>query len=138
MAFKDLCHNFDYGLSIIGADITATTTGEAIDLTGITDVMVLISVGNVAIADASNLFTFTVTECATAAGTYVAADASQYDTSDSWDRIINATTEEETIYAFNFFPTSRYMRVVATETGTFNGIIGAVVLKYGRHEPESA
>jgi len=138
MAFKDLCHNFDYGLSIIGADHTATATGEEIDLLGITDVMVLISVGNVAIADASNLFTFTVTECATSGGTFVAAGTTQYSTSDSWDRIINATTEEEDIYAFNFFPTKRYIKVVATETGTAQAIFSANVIKYGRHQPESA
>ena len=99
MAFKDLCHNFDYGLSIVGASITATTTGEVIDLTGITDVMVLVSVGAVATADVSNYQTFTVTECATVAGTYVAADASQYSTSDSWDRLINDVLEADTIYA---------------------------------------
>jgi len=138
MAFKDLCHNFDYGLSIAGASITATTTGDAIDLNGITDVMVLVSVGAVATADASNYQTFTVTECATAAGTYVAAGTSQYSTSDSWDRIINATTEENDIYAFNFFPTERYIRVVATETGTTEAIFSANVIKYGRHQPESA
>jgi len=139
MAFKDLCHNFDYGLSIVpAATLTATTTGEAIDLNGITDVMVVVPVGVIATADASNLFTFTVTECATADGTYAAAETTQYSTSDSWDRILNATTEGSDIYAFNFFPTLRYIRVVATETGTASAFFSASVLKYGRHQPESA
>lgn len=140
MAYKDYAVNFDRGDSIVPADYTATETGDVITLLGITDVWCVVQAGVVAIADASNLFTFTVTQCETVAGTYVAADASQYGVADSWDRIINLTTEGSRSYAFNFYPKPGFMfiRLVATETGTAQAIFGGTFLKYGRHQPESA
>jgi len=140
MGYKDYAVNFDRGDSIVPAAITATTTGSEITLAGITDVWCVVQVGVIAAADASNLMTFTVTQCATTGGTFVAADAAQYGVADSWDRILNAVAEGSQSYAFNFYPKPGYgfIKLVATETGTFDGIFGGTFLKYGRHQPESA
>lgn len=139
---QDIARDFDYGLSIVPVDHTATVTGEEISLVGVLDplVAVAVDVGAVAIADASNYFTFTVTQATATGGTFVAADSVQYDPVDDWDRIINATTEGSTYYVFNFRlkPNYDFIKVVATETATAQATFGAVVWKKKRHNPASS
>lgn len=135
--YKDIVKDYDYKVSIASASITATTTGSEIDLQGAIDVKVLIPVGIVTTADATHYFTFTVTQCATSGGSFTAAATTQYHVADSWDRVINATTEGSALYAFQFKPTKRYMKVVATETSTGQAIFGAYVEFTKRHEPGS-
>lgn len=137
---KDKARNFDYLQSIAPAAITATTTGSEVSLVGVKDnVLILVDVGAISAADSSNYVTFTVTQATASGGSFSAAASGQYDTVDSWDRILNATTEGSAVYAMNFKPAKGYdyIKVVATETGTFNGIFGAHVLVDGRHQPES-
>jgi len=136
--YKDLVHNFDYIVGITPIDRTATVTGSEIDLLGAIDVLIIVSIGAVAIADATKLFTFTVTQCATSGGTFAAAATTQYMVADSWDRIINATTEADAVKAFQFKPTLRYIKVVATETGAAQATFGAVVVYNKRSQPASS
>jgi hypothetical protein len=137
---KDLVSNFDYTTAIEPASYTSTQTSSAIDLRGEKEVLVIVDVGAITTGEAGKYFTFTVTEGATSA----AADAvatTQYRVADSWDRILNDDDASEggQVYAFQFIPTERYMKVVATATGsTPSAVFGVSVLTTGRHQPQSS
>jgi len=133
--------------SIKAASITATETGEIVDMLGASSVMVIVPVGAVATADASHYFTFTFVTgtdaalgdaAAIASGSYMGAKDEDLNT---WDRIINSTAEADTCYSFGVNIDKvgeRWGRVLATETGTAEAIFGAiVVLCYNRHQPTS-
>ena len=139
MPFKDLARNFDYSQSIDPASYTATKTGDEVDLTSVDSALVVVNIGAVATADASNLFTFTLTQATASGGTFAAADSGQYDVVDSWDRLINATAEANDVKAFNFRPAKAkpYVKVVATETGTASAIFGATVIFTKTRQPAS-
>jgi hypothetical protein len=136
MGRKDIARQFDYFTSCAYADRTATITGSEVNITGAKEVLVLVYVVSNTTSDASNLFTFTVTEASATGGSFSAAASTAYDPVDSWDRLINATTETG-LYAFNFKPTQPYIKVVATETGTAQVAFSAHVLITGIHQPES-
>ena len=130
MSYSDMGRNIERAQSIAPAAITATTTGEEVDLSGVLDCMILVDVGVISAADANNYMTFTVTQATATGGSFSAADSAQYGAIDSWDLVLNATTEGSQTYAFNFFPKADYpiIKVVATETSTFDGIFGATAL----------
>ena len=122
--------------SIAPADRTASVTGSEVDCSLCPVVATIrVNVGTVTLADSSNLFKFTVTQCATSGGSFTDADSSQYDpvsptgSTTAWDRIINATTEGSKAYTFNFRMAADYpyIKVVATETGTAQAAFGACV-----------
>lgn len=135
---KDIARNLDSGLSISPASITATTIGSEVGVVGKGPhtVLLVVAIGAVASADASNYQTFTVNQCTESGGTFVAADADQYDWVEG-DGIINATTEADSVMTLNFRlkPGYDYLKAIATETGTTEAIFGAVFLKPGRHNP---
>lgn len=137
-AHDDLVHNFDLERAIDPASYTATKTGEEIALSG-GPVLVLVTVGAVAAADAENYVTFTVEQATATGGDFSAADSSQYKVADSWDRLINATTEGNAVYAFQFIPaaTYDYIKVVGTETGTTEAIYDVTVIQGGRTYPQT-
>ena len=122
--------------SINPADHTATIEGGEVDCTLCpVNCLVRVTVGAAAIADASKLFTFTIEQATATGGTFSAADAAQYDfvppagSSTDWDGIINATTEADEVYSFNFRMKRTYdfLKVVATETGAAQIIFGATI-----------
>jgi len=134
---QDIARNLDTGYSIPSASFTITETGDAVSLVGKgTSIMLLIPIGLVAVADSTNFITFTVTQCKTSDGTFVPADAIQYDWIEG-DGIINATTEGETCMTMNFRfkPGYDYIKAVGTVTSTVEAIYGAVFLKPGIHNP---
>ena len=135
---RNPAQNNEFACSIASASITATTTGNYVDILGADRVLIQIPVGVVSTADASNYITFTVTDgTTTTAGDAVAT--TQYIAADSWDMTINATTEGSAMYAFEFIPTpgKRYIKVVGTETGTTSAIYGAYVTFSKIHQPAS-
>jgi hypothetical protein len=133
----DNAGRFARGQSIDPASYTATKTGDEIDLSDAVDgsVWVVVNVGAVTTADATNLFTFTVTSASATGGSFSPEDSTAYTTVNSWDRLINATTEENTSYAFNLAHTNPFVKVVATETGAAEAIFGATVYYEKRHGP---
>jgi hypothetical protein len=139
MNYKDQAGQFDYSQSIDPADYTATKTGDEVDLTNAIEgsVMIVVNIGAVTTADATHYFTFTVTEASATGGSFSAADSTQYSTKDSWDRIVNATSEANAVKVFNFIPSEPFIKVVATETGTAQALFGATVLFKKRHQPAS-
>jgi len=137
---KDLVKNSKYQTAIEPAAYTTTQTSSAIDLRGATEVEVIVSVGAITTADANKYFTFTVTDGATSAAATAVA-ATQYRVADSWDRVLNDEDANEggQVYAFQFLPDSRYMKVVATATGTTPSMVfGVSVLTKKRHGPASS
>ena len=134
---KDLGRSLVVSQSIAPADHTATVTGSEVDCRKCPKRCVIqVTVGTATLADASNFFTFTVTQCATSGGTFTDADAGQYDfvaptgSTTAWDGILNATTEGSAVYSFNFNMkrTYDYLKVVATETATAQVIFGANII----------
>lgn len=138
---EDIMSNLDPGVSIPPASITATTTGDAVSLVGKGPITigVLVDVGAVATADATNFFTVSFIESDAVAGTYTAIASSRV----VWiegDGIINATTEADTPQTANIYLAvgKDFVKAVITETATAQAIMGVIFLKPGRHNPVSA
>lgn len=117
--------------SISPASITATTTGTAVDCYNAIECVAVIPVGTVTTADADNYVTFTISE-SDDNSSYAALDSTGYLQAEnmagtSWDRIINATTEGDNVYRFQFVPSKRYVKIVGTETGTTSAVYGGFV-----------
>ena len=91
-------------------------------------------------ADATNFFTLSFTECATSGGTYTAVPAAPVTTMDSWDKLINATTEaaEMHLVQVRLTPGMRYIKAVFTETGTAQAELWATFFFKKIHQPASA
>lgn len=129
---RDLGNNLMAFQSIAPASITATTTGSVVDLSGYESAMAVIGVGAVAAADATNYVTFKVQVGDESDGSDM-ADATMYAVKTSagatWDRLINATTEENQVYLIGFKTLGKkYARVVGTETLTTTAIYGATIV----------
>jgi len=126
-----------------GATKTATTSSETcVDISGAESAMVVVHAGVVATADASNYFTITVLgNNDGVAGTGTALAATEYldpkdGSGNTWDRLINATTEGSKTYQFGVKNSAgwRYLFVRATETGTASAFLSAdIVLGNVRH-----
>lgn len=130
----DLGSNVGVGISILGgATITATTTGETIDLAGFNSACAVLGVGAVATADGLNYFTFTIqvgdasdmSDAASATITRAITDAGA-----TWDRLINAATEANNAYLIGFNTGGkRYCRIVMTATGMASACVTGVIVK---------
>lgn len=126
----DSARNLKEQLSIPIAQYTGTTTGTAVSILGCgPSVDIVIRTGTIAAADASNYMTITVTQGTTNAAAD-AVDSTQYDVTNGWDRLINATTENDATYRINFIvkPDYDWLKIVATKTaGTVDIVLGAWV-----------
>jgi len=126
----DLASNIIPKKSITALDRTATVTGSIVDLKDYKAASVMVCIGAVAIADASNYFTFTI-EVGDDSGLSDAAEVSSYEVSKlaagtTWDRKVNATGEADDVALVGFNAGGkRYARVKATETGTAQATFGA-------------
>lgn len=134
--YDNLVHNLKGSVADAYAQVTATATGDEIQLTG-GAVLFIVHVHAVGAADASNYLLFTVNQATASGGTFAAADSSQYVTN-LWDRYINATTETG-VKIFQFIPaaTYDYVKLIATETGTADVTYSAVCLQGDLHAPVS-
>ena len=135
--YDNIVQNFDYHIADERVNATATTTGDEVQLAG-GPILVMVYLDTVTTADATHYFTFSVTQSTATGGTFAAADSSQYLVADSWDLIINATTEVG-LKVFQFIPVAGYdfIKVVATETGTGDITYSAFVIQGGIHQPET-
>lgn len=132
----DLYHNLKPINQIAPVAVTATATATGIDTTGYQSVMFVVSVGVITAADASNYLTFTVEESDSLSTGYAAIT----DT----NRLLGTPTVIEGVAVLaasqNWFGITRlqkkYIRLVATETGTFSAIVSAIaILGNPRHAP---
>lgn len=110
-----------------GATVTATTTSAAYDTKDgvLSDFAIIVNIGAVATADATNYFTFKVQE-SDDNSTYKDIDSSFYVAS-NWDLKINATAEANAVQVFGIKSDKRYLKVVATETGTASAIFSVTI-----------
>jgi hypothetical protein len=134
--------------SIDPAVQTDTITGDEGDCFG-TDrsVVVLVNAGALVGVDASNYFEFTVKQATALGGSYVDAEAWQYDPvavdggSTAWDMKIDDAGEANEIYKFNFKLKGDYgaLEVVGTKNGTpTSALFGACILFVPRTQPATA
>jgi hypothetical protein len=139
--YRDPLSNLDILESINLANYTATVAGSGKDTWGMLDVLVYIPVGVVAAADATHFFTFSFSESDTEGGSYTAIASANIRTIDSWDYIINATTEAGNLHVVQLNRTKRWVKVTATESagGAANANFGAYIVQpTDRHQPQSS
>ena len=139
--YRDQIHNMDVAESIPLTQYTATETGTALDTWGMLDVMVYIPIGRVAAADATHYFTFSFEESDTFGGVYTSVASANIINIDSWDMIINATTEKESFHPVQIRRTKRWLKVIATESagGAADADFGAYIVQpTDRHQPQSS
>lgn len=122
-------------LALTPAARTATVAdAPIIDMRGYDSATFVVFAGAVTAADADNRMNFTLSEGdasnlsdgdAVAAGDFVGAP------------VVDATADADSIIGTIVYKGSkRYVRLVGTETGTFNAIVGAVVnLSHADHQP---
>jgi len=110
------------------AAISATTTGATVDTLGYDSVGVMLHVGVVTTADASNYFTI-AWEHGDASNMSDAADAADYLTKvqGTMPTKVALTTGDEVTYTAHYFGSKRYIRCKITETGTAVGDFCAFV-----------
>lgn len=144
----DLARSMVTTKSIDPAIQTDTVTGAEVDCFG-TDrsVVVLIDAGALSGIDASNYFEFTVKQATALGGSYVDAEAWQYDPvavtggSTKWDMKIDDAGEAGEIYKLNFRLKGDYgaLKVVGTKNGTpTSALFGALILFVPRTQPATA
>lgn len=126
-----------YEAGILPQSLTDTVTGPEIDgLKSDYQVVIMVAVGAGVGIDSDNRFEFSVTQSTESGGTFVAADATQYDTviipgdSTAWDMKIDDAGEVDKIYwlNFRFKEDYRYIKTVMTKVGTPTSLLADVVV----------
>jgi len=137
MADLDMGRQLKLGTSIAHAQITATTTGSEVDCTGAKEVTIAVYVSANTTSDSTNYVTFTVTNSDATGGTFDAVSSDQYDPVNSWDRVLNATTETGWfVFNFHLTPGHPFIKVVGTETGTTDITYSAHVIERAKDQPQ--
>jgi len=127
--FHDLDNNIAVLNAINPASISSTATGATLDTLGYEGVEFVVNIGAQASGDANNYYTLTVQE-----GN--ASDASDMATITDANRIVGniplldaVNSVANTAYKFGVtYGTKRYMRVIATKTGTTTQIFGVTAV----------
>ena len=120
---------------------TTTTTGTAVDLLGYERVDVVVTTGTVT----DGQYNISLTECATSGGSYTAVAAANIipgSTGSGVDGAIFDTTaaHDNAVFVFGYTGTLRYIKVVATASGTpsTGAVYSAAVLgRDARRQPVS-
>lgn len=134
MAQKDLATLSTFKQSIIPAAArTATTTGNAVDVSGYESVTICILTGTC--TDGTG--TWSLTECATSGGTYTAVAAADY----IGTPVVTDTTatHDNAGFQFGYRGTMQFIKVVCTMAGTTTGQVYAagVLLSHPRKSSTS-
>lgn len=140
---RDLHNILDPDMSVETATITADTNGTGIDLQGFEGAEVVAFVGQSGDTLSSSVKIELEVEESDDNSTYSdVADAdllgSVDGTNDGTYAVIDAATEDETVYRVGYIGSKRYIRAVVNVTGTHtNGTpIGIGVIKgFARHQP---
>jgi hypothetical protein len=123
--------------------ITGTVTSDPIDMNKVlySTGYLKVTTGTVTTADADNYIKFTVEQCETSNGTYEAiaddywSPGVEIAADTPWDRKINDAAWDNKIFQVSFINKYRYIKVIATETGAFDGTITAEIGYTPKVEP---
>lgn len=127
---RDLYNNISVVQASAPAVATASVTSSAIDLQGFERVAVIFAVGATGDTLSGSIYwTLKLTECDTSGGSYtdvVLADLHNA----AATVVIDSNSEDETAVKFGYKGSKRYLKAVATQTGTHtNGTpIGVLAL----------
>lgn len=116
------------------AATTANRTGDVVDVQGYDSATIVVQVGTVTTADATNYFTFDLYHGDLASGT----DGTSVDAAERINAAfaVNDTSDAGKTVAFGYLGNKRYIHVVCTETATGSIISGAMaVLGYAAQQP---
>ena len=115
---------------------SADANSSEIDMQGYESALIHIDVGAFTTGgNATNCFTFTVQDSDTTATLFTAV-ASTYLTGNTSAIVVDATSEDATLYSVGYVGSKRYVRVNINETGTAVVPICIIANKYrGRHLP---
>lgn len=118
------------GLKIVNAlGYAATTgarTGAIIDTQGFDEATIVVQVGAVTTANATNNFTVDLYHGDLASGTDGTTVGASERIGDAY--VVDDTTDADKTIAFGYRGNKRYIHVVATEDGTASVILGATAL----------
>lgn len=123
----DLKNFLDVDMCIAPAQYTGTKSdGTIIDLQGYESATVMVGIGAVSTADGSNYFTITVTEGDNSA---LSDGATATKLIGAFELINSTSADPNTVQLVGYYGGKRYVRVVATETGTADATFGCWVIK---------
>ena len=115
---RDLYNNISVSQPVVPAVATASVTSSAIDLQGFNSAAVLFAVGASGDTLSGSIYwTLKLTECDTSGGDYtdvVLADLHNA----AATVVIDSNSEDETVVKFGYKGNKRYLKAVATKTGT--------------------
>lgn len=118
MTTRDLVSDIKVTQAFVNANRTATTTSDAIDTQGFGSAAVVFDIGNSADTLSGTVFwTLSLTECDTSGGTYTAVAAADI-VSGVATYVIDAPAEDSIAVKVGYIGTKRYIKGVATATGT--------------------
>lgn len=115
---RDLYNNISVSQVLAPAVATASVTSSAIDVQGFNSAAVLFAIGASGDTLSGSIYwTLKLTECATVDGSYtdvVLADLHNA----AATVVIDSTSEDEAVVKFGYKGNKRYLKAVATKTGT--------------------
>lgn len=115
---RDLYNNISVSQPVAPAVATASVTSSAIDLQGFNSAAVLFAVGGSGDTLSGSIYwTLKLTECDASGGDYtdvVLADLHNA----AATVVIDSNSEDETVVKFGYKGNKRYLKAVATKTGT--------------------
>ncbi len=115
---RDLYNNITVTQVVAPAVATATVTSSAIDLQGSNRAVVVFNIGASGDTLSGSVYwTLSMTECDTSNGTYTAVDVADLHNSAA-TIVIDSNSEDETAVKFGYKGSKRYLKAVATKTGT--------------------
>lgn len=134
----NIVNNLDYAISIVHAQYTATTTGSEVTLIG-GPILIMVYASALAAASTNHQMDFTILQSDDGFSSSEAADSSQYLAGDDWDLALDDTGEVG-IHVFQYIPKPGFysIKVLGTETGTFDGTLSAFVIQGAIHQPATS
>jgi hypothetical protein len=116
---------------------TATVSGEVIDVQGYDKATIVVQVGTVTTADATNKFAIDLYHGDLASGTDATTVPAAQRIGSAFD--IDASGDADKTGAFGYLGNKRYIRLQATESGTASVVFGATaLLGAGAQQPSQA
>jgi hypothetical protein len=119
----DILNNLKFTKAKATGQVTASGTGEVVDLAGFKSVAFAILISAVAAADASNYLTFTVQEGSASDGSDMADIPAERILGSA---VINNTAQDEQTLKIGAISDKQYVRLKWTETGTADVTFSAI------------
>lgn len=118
MPNREMVSDVKFATAIVPAVATATVTSAEIDLQGFDSATVLFDIGNSGDTLSGSVYwTLTLTESDTSGGTFTTVAAADI-VGGVASHLIDAPAEDSVVVAFGYTGSKRYIKGVATKTGT--------------------